>query len=502
MKKVTVDARAFADAMSKVSKVPKKSAIHILEEVAVSIKDDRCALTATDLETWLVAELPAQGDDMSFVFQRTKDVMKACAHFEGELALTLDTEDKKNWKLELHCGQRAATFTAASHEDYPECRTVENDASLRVNAAELFCSVERVRYAVQRADPSTNPKAACIQFRGNRIFSLDGRRMACDSQPDTVFPLPCLLSGDALVHLKAFGESEVTMQVDERAVCFSSGTLKLYARRYGADTYDPDTAIPQKYQEVITVRTDELIRELTYLKECAGVCAYPYVRFAGENLSMNAPSGHLATHVSMSGRGNKTVSIEDATVEEFRNSIDLGGDITHLLERLTLMEYLYLPNNDYFLSSIDDQIAFLEDRLESNIKMWDSTLRGIDDQYEAFCFLAALSTVRMQAKSNRIHYFYDYGDGWEVSVELIDAFYPDSLDEQDDSIRTAVSSHAPVCIKADGLPVLEDVGGIHGYADFLLTLHHSQDGVEREEIREWARSLGWTGRAIKPKNML
>ena len=310
MKKVTVDARAFADAMSKVSKVPKKSAIPILEEVAVSIKDDRCALTATDLETWLVAELPAQGDDMSFVFQRTKDVMKACAHFEGELALTLDTEDKKNWKLELHCGQRAATFTVASHEDYPECRTVENDASLRVNAAELFRSVERVRYAVQRADPSTNPKAACIQFRGNRIFSLDGRRMACDTQPDTVFPLPCLLSGDALVHLKAFGESEVTMQVDERAVCFSSGTLKLYARRYGADTYDPDTAIPQKYQEVLTVRTDELIRELTYLKECAGVCAYPYVRFAGEELSMNAPSGHLATHVSMSGRGDMIVGFD------------------------------------------------------------------------------------------------------------------------------------------------------------------------------------------------
>ncbi len=108
----------------------------------------------------------------------------------------------------------------------------------------------------------------------------------------------------------------------------------------------------------------------------------------------------------------------------------------------------------------------------------------------------------MQAKSNRIHYFYDYGDGWEVSVEVIDAFYPDSLDAQDESIRTAVSSHAPVCIETDGLPVLEDIGGIHGYTDFLLTLHRSQDGIEREETREWARSLGWTGRAIKPKNML
>lgn len=310
MKKIIVDAKAFAEAMNKVSRVLKKSAIPILEEVAVSIKDDRCALTATDLETWLVAELPAQGDDLSFVFQRTKDVMKACAHFEGELALTLDTEDKKNWKLELHCGQRAATFTAASHEDYPECRTVENDASLRVNAAELFRSVERVRYAVQRADPSTNPKAACIQFRGNRILSLDGRRMACDTQQDTVFPLPCLLSGDALVHLKAFGDCEVTMQVDERAVCFSSGTLKLYARRYGVDTYDPDTALPKAYQEIITARTDELLRELTYLKECAGSCEKPYVRFAGEELSINGLSGHFVTRVSMSGRGDLVVGFD------------------------------------------------------------------------------------------------------------------------------------------------------------------------------------------------
>ena len=310
MKKITVDAKAFADAMNKVSKVLRKSPLPILEEVAVRIQDDRCTLTATDMETWLVAELPAHGDDMSFVFHRTKDVLKACAHFEGELTLTLVPQSEEDWKLEVLCGQRTAEFPIVSCKDYPEYGIVEDGKSLRVNAAELFQRIERVCYAVQRTDPSTNPKVTCIQFRGDRIFSLDGRRMACDTQPDTVFPLPCLLSGDALVHLKAFGDCEVTMQVDERAVCFSSGTLKLYARRYGADTYDPDTAIPQKYQEVITVRTDELIRELTYLKECVGVCAYPYVRFAGEKLSMNAPSGHLATHVSMSGRGDMVVGFD------------------------------------------------------------------------------------------------------------------------------------------------------------------------------------------------
>lgn len=310
MKKIIVDAKAFAEAMGKVSRVLKKSAIPMLEEIAVSVKDGCCTLAATDMDTWLAAELPACGDDLSFVFQRTKDVMKACAHFEGELALTLDTEDKKNWNLELHCGQRAATFTVASREDYPECRTVENDASLRVNAAELFRSVERVRYAVQRADPSTNPKATCIQFRGNRIFSLDGRRMACDTESDTVFPVPCLLSGDALAHLKAFGESEVMVQIGAYKVCFSDDRLKLYIRRYGVDTYDPDTALPKAYQEIITARTDELLRELTYLKECAGSCEKPYVRFAGEELSINGLSGHFVTRVSMSGRGDLVVGFD------------------------------------------------------------------------------------------------------------------------------------------------------------------------------------------------
>ena len=37
MKKITVDAKAFAEAMNKVSRVGKKSAIPILEEIAVSV---------------------------------------------------------------------------------------------------------------------------------------------------------------------------------------------------------------------------------------------------------------------------------------------------------------------------------------------------------------------------------------------------------------------------------------------------------------------------------
>ena len=126
MMRFTVDAGAFSDAMSKVSKVLRKSPLPILEEIAVHVENGLCTLMATDLETWLVAELPAHGDDVSFVFSRTKDVMKACAHFEGELAITFAPKDERDGKIEVLCGQRAAEFPVIAHEDYPECGTIED----------------------------------------------------------------------------------------------------------------------------------------------------------------------------------------------------------------------------------------------------------------------------------------------------------------------------------------------------------------------------------------
>ena len=80
MRRIVVDARAFSDAMAKVSRVLKKSPLPILGEICVSVRDGICTLTATDLETWITARLPVQGDDLTFVFNRTKDVMKALAH--------------------------------------------------------------------------------------------------------------------------------------------------------------------------------------------------------------------------------------------------------------------------------------------------------------------------------------------------------------------------------------------------------------------------------------
>ena len=57
MSRAVIDAKEFSHAMSKISKILKKCAIPILEEVCLQIQNGRCTLTATDLETWLIQKL-------------------------------------------------------------------------------------------------------------------------------------------------------------------------------------------------------------------------------------------------------------------------------------------------------------------------------------------------------------------------------------------------------------------------------------------------------------
>lgn len=54
----------------------------------------------------------------------------------------------------------------------------------------------------------------------------------------------------------------------------------------------------------------------------------------------------------------------------------------------------------------------------------------------------------------------------------------------------------PVCVMAEGLPPVEDVGGISGLFEFLKAIH-GEDAEEAARMRQWARGLGW--KEVRPR---
>lgn len=321
MSRAVVDAKEFSHAMSKVSKILKKCAIPILEEVCLRIQNGRCTLTATDLETWFTAELPASGDDMFFAFRKTKDILRACSHFAGELTMEFSetqSGSKKAGRVLLRCERRGAVFEVYDGADYPNTPQASEGDAFSVSSARLSACVERVRYAAEKPSVSASPAAICVQFCGNRVYALDGTRLACDTLEGVSFPKPFLVRADVLAHLSAFGKEDMTVRIGSSHVLFASGNLRMLARLQGVDTYNVDAVIPKGYRESVTVKTADFVRELNYLKECSALTAKPYVRFAGERLSIAASSGAFETGIEVRGRGDMV----------------LGFDLYHMLDAL------------------------------------------------------------------------------------------------------------------------------------------------------------------------
>lgn len=138
--------------------------------------------------------------------------------------------------------------------------------------------------------------------------------------------------------------------------------------------------------------------------------------------------------------------------------------------------------------------------------------------------------------TNELLYRYDFGDGWCVKITCQKAYYiNDSWDfpnengfvcppisdketaadwdfydfatdekisgNKSEVLKKVTSNKAPICVRADGVNVLDDVGGIYGFIDMLETIH-GNDFTTADEMREWAREQGWTGRLTKVGNML
>lgn len=59
----------------------------------------------------------------------------------------------------------------------------------------------------------------------------------------------------------------------------------------------------------------------------------------------------------------------------------------------------------------------------------------------------------------------------------------------------------PVCVRADGVPLVEDVGGVGGFFDFIRNIH-GKDAEKAASLRTWARGLGWKEIVPRPGSLL
>ena len=264
-KKAIVSAAEFAAAIRKVSAMLKKSAIPVLEQVCVEFEGNICRLKATDLSTYMTAEIPAYGDSFSFVFTNTANIVRACAHYTGDLTMEMwDTGNGTNFTMTDP--EKGGKFPICDTALYPEFPTVEPTECYTARADALYERVKRVRYASSSGE--NRHALSGIRFEGNHVWCLDGMRLAVSDDTDLSVTSRFIVPVKALEHLKAFGDSSLEIAVEKQYAVFSGGGLTLACRQLEADDdMKIENIFPKVVRESYYIDRAKYLDTLKYLGE-------------------------------------------------------------------------------------------------------------------------------------------------------------------------------------------------------------------------------------------
>lgn len=301
--KATVDAKSFYEAMKKVRGVLKRSAIPALEQIRVDFANGVCRLSATDLTAWLTVEIPAAGDDFSFLFAHTDNAFRACRYFSGQMTAELSGSEGDR-KVVLSADGKNGEFPVENVDMCPECPVVEAEQRYFLDAPALLERIKKVRYA--SCVDERRPSLDAVRFDGKHVWCVDGMRMAVNDDEGLRVERSFMLPSHALAHLKVFGSDKTELAVGKRYAAFTAPGTKLLIRK----TAEPDRlrveeVVPQSFAESYSVERNLLKDAILYLDGCSRGMAQPYAFFDGDKLSVK--NGAAEYSVSLCTIGPTTV---------------------------------------------------------------------------------------------------------------------------------------------------------------------------------------------------
>jgi hypothetical protein len=196
-------------------------------------------------------------------------------------------------------------------------------------------------------------------------------------------------------------------------------------------------------------------------------------------------------------------------------------DIQKLLERYKTVE-VKEKFADYWKRKEDENS---ERRVIKKAPLIDLTIEEMDtaicieggtesllERLEVNKILAAqeesIDTDNLFPVTKELIYNYDFGDNWMITItkykncdDLIEENIISEY-ELEAAEKLVIDKYKPVCISKQGLSVLDDVGNLSGFADFLGVIYEGEDKKEASDFRAWARSLGWSAKKVSIKKMI
>ncbi len=252
----------------------KRTAIPILNNVKLSAKDDRLSIYATDLESFLVMELPARVEETgtaSVHADKLTSIVKELSSAEVYMELAED-------KLVVKGGKSRFRMVCADPSEFPEFPEVVCKAAIPNNL--LLKGIPKVEYAISKEDLRHALQGMYVANKEGKLHFVgsDGYRLALyvyegvSLEEDLLFPRKSLKVLEKLLK-DTLGEVEVGK--DENFVHVKGEGWKLSVRLLEGDYPDYMAVIPTDYTLNVLLDKAEFENALQRLSSVASSTAFP-----------------------------------------------------------------------------------------------------------------------------------------------------------------------------------------------------------------------------------
>lgn len=247
--------------------VERRQTLPVLSNILMSLRSNRLAMTATDLEVEIVADIPIEKADEGDITLPARKLVDICRALPEGAVINFDIETEKS-RAVIKSGKSRFTLATLPAAEFPNIEDIKGLFDFRISQAILKRLMEKTQFAMAQQDVRYYLNGLLIEVTNNtvRAVATDGHRLAMCKHEMDVSPdqgIQVILPRKGVVELsRLLNDSDVSanITIGNNHIRISLQDFTFTSKLIDGRFPDYERVIPKNSDKVV-VADKELMRQ-------------------------------------------------------------------------------------------------------------------------------------------------------------------------------------------------------------------------------------------------
>jgi DNA polymerase-3 subunit beta len=307
--------------------VERRQTMPILSHILLRAADGKLAITATDLEVELIAEIAVEAKAVGEITVPGRKFYDICRALPDGCKVDVSTSGDR---LTLSAGRSRFTLSTLNSSDFPTVDEIAGNHSLEIEQKDLRWLIEKTQFSMAQQDVRYYLNGLLLETEGKRLRAVatDGHRLAL---ADAVLATKAGKDGQVIMPRKGVlelnrlleGDGKITMVLGSNHIQVNLDGVRLTSKLVDGRFPDYERVVPNKAAHIIKADR-ELLRQAL---QRTGILSNE--KYRGVRLELEAGKATLSANNPEQEEATETLELDYQG-----QPMEIGFNVNYLLDAL------------------------------------------------------------------------------------------------------------------------------------------------------------------------